>query len=250
MPIHDWTRVIAGTFHHFHCQWIAELSKALNGGVLPADYYAMSEQAAGEISPDVLTLRRGDEPRAPAADSHSGLTALADAPPDVAVASAASEAEFYASKRRRLVIRHSSDDSIVAILEIVSPGNKSTRAALRKFLDKATSIIQDDLHLLVIDLLPPGKHDPQGIHSAIWEEISDEFFEMPANKRLTVASYSCGPVRRAFMQPLAVGDVLPDMPLFLEPEWYVNLPLERTYADAYSAVPERWRHVLERSSES
>ena len=32
MPVHDWTRVQAGTFHHFHCAWITHLAEALNGG--------------------------------------------------------------------------------------------------------------------------------------------------------------------------------------------------------------------------
>ena len=35
MPIHDWTRVDAGIFHHFHYQWISTISNALNGGLLP-----------------------------------------------------------------------------------------------------------------------------------------------------------------------------------------------------------------------
>jgi hypothetical protein len=35
------------------------------------------------------------------------------------------------------------------------------------------------------------------------------------------------------------------MPLFLEPGWYVNLPLEPSYLEAYGAVPERWRSVIE-----
>src|ERR687884_439463 len=30
MPVHDWTRVDAGIFHHFHHAWIAEISSALN----------------------------------------------------------------------------------------------------------------------------------------------------------------------------------------------------------------------------
>jgi len=56
MPIHDWTRVPAGTFHHFHHSWIEEIARALNRGLLPRDYYAMSEQITGSLGPDVLTL--------------------------------------------------------------------------------------------------------------------------------------------------------------------------------------------------
>jgi hypothetical protein len=29
MPVHDWTRVSAGTFHHFHQAWIVEISNSL-----------------------------------------------------------------------------------------------------------------------------------------------------------------------------------------------------------------------------
>src|ERR1700686_2693078 len=43
MPIHDWTRVGAGTFHAFHHAWIAHLMEALNEGMLPPDYYALTE---------------------------------------------------------------------------------------------------------------------------------------------------------------------------------------------------------------
>ena len=51
--------------------------------------------------------------------------------------------------------------------------------------------------------------------------------------------------KRAVIESLAVGDVLPDMPLFLTPEFYVNVPLERTYCAAFDGVPRRWREVLE-----
>ena len=42
MPIHDWTRVQAGTFHFFHQRWIAALCDALNLGGLPDGDFAMS----------------------------------------------------------------------------------------------------------------------------------------------------------------------------------------------------------------
>jgi len=60
MPIHDWTRVTAGTFHDMHLAWIAELRRSLNAGVLPGGYYAQAEQVADTIIPDVLTLASSD----------------------------------------------------------------------------------------------------------------------------------------------------------------------------------------------
>ena len=56
MPIHDWDRVDAGTFHYFHMRWIASICDVLNDGLLPRHYYAMGEQRAARDEPDVLTL--------------------------------------------------------------------------------------------------------------------------------------------------------------------------------------------------
>ena len=79
MPIHDWTRVDAGLFHAFHHDWVSVLSRALNSGVLPADYFALPEQSIQGPIPDVLTLNLSpgrDEPNGTA----SGL-AVASVPP-------------------------------------------------------------------------------------------------------------------------------------------------------------------------
>jgi hypothetical protein len=46
-------------------------------------------------------------------------------------------------------------------------------------------------------------------------------------------------------QPVAVGRTLPDFPLFLTPELYVNVPLDATYQAAWHGVPARWKRVLE-----
>src|SRR3954447_11828348 len=45
MPIHDWTRVDSGLFHAFHQDWISTLSRALNAGILPPDFFAIREQS-------------------------------------------------------------------------------------------------------------------------------------------------------------------------------------------------------------
>jgi hypothetical protein len=245
MPIHDWTQVAAGTFHHFHTAWIIALSDALNDGVLPEGYYAMGEQVSGSIVPDVLTLYDESVPRQSPPANHEGMLAVADAPPKVLVTAFSSEPESYALRRRRLVIRHVTGDSVVAVVEIISPGNKSNHAAFEKFVDKVLATLYDSRHILLVDLLPPGPYDPTGIHGAIWDEIAESAYQPPSDKLLTLASYEAGPIKRAYVQPLAVGDVLPDMPLFLEPEWYVNVPLERTYRKAYPSVPRKWRDVLE-----
>jgi hypothetical protein len=248
MPIHDWTRVSAGTWHAFHLSWISEIQLALNRGLLPPDYYAQAEQIAGPYGPDVLTLQSDDTPPAPAngspgAPGTSAGVAVSVLPPRVRL-TAEAEMNDYVLKRRTLVVRHASGDRIVALIEIVSPGNKAARHALRSFVEKAVEALYRGYHLLVVDLFPPGPRDPQGIHAAIWGEFSDDPFALPPGDPLTLAAYSAGPVKRAYVEPTAVGRVLADMPLFLDPELYVNVPLEATYAAAYRGVPRRWQQVL------
>ncbi|RPI76391.1 MAG: hypothetical protein EHM42_14785 [Planctomycetaceae bacterium] len=68
---------------------------------------------------------------------------------------------------------------------------------------------------------------------------------LPADKPLLLVSYECDFVTRGYIEPIRVGDRLPEMPLFLEPEHFVNVPLEQTYNGAWQAVPDRWRRVIE-----
>lgn len=62
MPLHDWTLVSPGTYHRFHTVWIAELTKVLNTGLLPRQYYAEPEQVLGDTGPDVLALEIDRDP--------------------------------------------------------------------------------------------------------------------------------------------------------------------------------------------
>src|SRR5688572_17581983 len=167
MPMHDWTRVIAGIFHHFHQRWIGEIADALNDGRLPDGYYALSEQQAEGPIPDVLTLERsmeaGDyETFAPIGETSGGV-ALADAPPRVRYTLEAEQA-IYAAKADHVAVFHATGDRVVSYVEVVSPGNKQSEAAVRKFLDKLADAIQRSCHLLVIDPHPPTHRDPQGLH--------------------------------------------------------------------------------------
>src|SRR4051794_4282126 len=94
MPVHDWARVEAGIFHHFHSAWITELARALNAGLLPPDHYALGEQVAGGLGPDVLALRAPlAEGNGPSGDVQ-GTVAVAVAPPKVRL-TARAEAEQY-----------------------------------------------------------------------------------------------------------------------------------------------------------
>jgi hypothetical protein len=240
MPVHDWTRVDAGLFHDFHQSWMVALRNALNGGKLPPNYFALVEQHISGPIPDVLTL----ELAADAAESgDGGGVAVAAAPPRARLIRRI-EAEIYSRKASRLTVRHR-HGRVVAVVEIVSPGNKGSRAEFRSFVEKSADLILQGVHLLVIDLFPPGPRDPQGIHKALWDEFLVEDLELPPGKPLTVASYDAGPPRVAYVEFVGGGDALPEMPLFLRPEVYVPAPLEATYQATWSLFPAALKGLLE-----
>jgi hypothetical protein len=240
VPIHDWTRLEPGDFHHFHQRWISALTDSLNGGLLPPEYLALAEQVTGRPIPDVVTLQTG----APQGDP--GGIAVATAPPTARVI-AKLERINYAKRVDRVVIRHSRE-RVVAIIEILSPGNKDSRIAIRTFVEKAADILNQGVNVLVVDLFPPTPRDPQGIHKAISDEFGDEPFELPPDKPLTVASYIGGDLPTAYVESVGVGDPLPSLPIFLSETRYIPGPLEATYKQAWAVFPAQLKELIEPSA--
>lgn len=239
MPIHDWTRVRANRFHHFHQTWTTNLAAALNAGLLPAGCFAMAEQIAGGPEPDVIALEL-TPPQTIGPPTGPSVQTLTPKARYVT----RTESDIYARKANRVVIRHP-DGDVVAVIEIVSPGNKDSRHAIRAFARKAATFLRAGVHLLVVDLFPPGPRDPQGIHKVIWDRIKDEPFTLPPDKPLTVAAYSAGGEIVAYVEPVAIGDTLPGMPVFLTPTHYVACPLEATYRTTWDQYPTVLKGPLE-----
>jgi hypothetical protein len=240
MPIHDWTRMEAGDFHHFHQGWITNLANALNSGGLPPGYMAMAEQVTGGPIPDVITLqsRRPSNPVV-------GGVAVKEKPPTARFV-ARLEKAVYARRADRVVIRHARG-RVVAVIEIVSPGNKSNRHTIRTFVEKAAEILRQGVNLLVVDLFPPTPRDPKGLHKLIWDEVVDEPFDLPPDKPLTVAAYLGGEAPMAFVDFVGMGDALPSAPIFLSDSEldYVPAPLEETYNQAWAVYPEDLKEIMQ-----
>jgi hypothetical protein len=245
MPVHDWSKVDANLFHDFHQTWSINIRNALNGGLLPPGFSALVEQHAGGLVPDVLALERRS--RLPGDEPAGGL--LTATPPNTRHVMR-SKGLLLAARANRIVIRHRLGE-VVCIIEIVSPGNKSGRSALRSFVEKSFDFLRNGVHLLVIDLLKPTPRDPQGIHKAIWDLFDeDEPFELPPDKPLTLAAYVAGDLTAgiettAYVEPIGIGAILPNMPAYLERSGYVPVPLEATYQAAWFSCPADMRELVE-----
>ncbi len=229
MPLHDWTRVPSGLFHHFHQGWAWEIGRSLNRGRLPAGLSALVEQRSGPKETDVLTV----ELAAPDESSQGGTAVLER--PKTRIQRQTDKA-FYAEKANRITIRHHLG-RIVAFIEIVSPGNKDGDLALELFVTKVAQAMQQGIHVLVLDLFPPTNRDPNGIHKAIWDQFDREEFAFPLDQDRVFASYEADGVQTAHIETVGLGDTLPDMPLFIAPGAHVLVPLEETYLRAWDDTP-------------
>lgn len=112
MPIHDWTRVKPGIFHAFHHDWITEIARALNRGIMPSNFYALPEQFAAGFGPDVLTLQEEDADSEPNENPAISGGVLLAAPKLKPIAETVME--FYRQKQMNVAVRHVSDDRLVA----------------------------------------------------------------------------------------------------------------------------------------
>ncbi len=255
MPVHDWTRVDAGIFHDFHQRWIIAICNVLNGGLLPSDYYAMAEQVAEGPIPDVVTLEQiasdNDSATSSGSEGTSLGVAVLDSPPRTRYSHEV-DMEMYAGRATRVVVRHVSGDRVIGYIEIVSPGNKHSAVAMRAFVDKLARGLRSGCHVLVIDLHPPTSRDPRGVHALFWQQHfgDDDAPGVDQQNPLGLSAYCSSARPTAYFEPLSVGDALIDMPVFLTQDYYINVPLEQTYLEAWQGVPQRWRRVVDEARSS
>jgi hypothetical protein len=153
MPMHDWTRIPPGIYHDFHGGWIYAIRGALNSGLLPKGYYALAEQVTRTIGPDVLTLHNpaangsanGTGNGAPQGGANErGGVAVATLPKAQIEAKAE---RIVPPANRQLSIRHVSDHRMVAMIELVSPGNKASTGEFDSFVGKARTVLNEGIHL-------------------------------------------------------------------------------------------------------
>lgn len=236
MPMHDWTRVGAWLYHDFHTLWMTTIRRTLNDGRMPPGFYALAEQTTRTMGPDVIALERR-QPGAARQPAPAGTT------PAVAVRASA-KPQSPAFRPKRVAIRHTTGDRVVAIIELVSPGNKDSRHAARQFARKVVRAVHGGVHVLFVDPFPPRAGDPDGMHNVVWPMLNGDPHHFPPDTPLLAAGYEAVAPPNCYLTPFAVGRPLPDMPVFLEPGLSVTLPLEATYTAAFADVLPMHRQML------
>jgi hypothetical protein len=230
MPVHDWTRVETWQFHHFHTMWLTHLAEQLNTGGLPAGYEAYAEQRAELYIPDVLTLTGVTPP----GSTSNGAVAVAEPRTRRQAVS-----KGIPALGRAVAVRHVSRRRVVAVIEVVSPRNKDRPESVGDFAGKVAGMVCGGVHAVVVDLLPPGRHDPGGMHPAVWALLDEGTpgEPPPPDEPLTFAGYKADRLPVAHLEYAVVGRPIPPVPLFLDGGQFVDLPLEETYMTGYDRLP-------------
>jgi hypothetical protein len=222
MPLHRWPNPHV-PWRSFHRHWIVRLVEYLNQDVLPPIFYARPTEFIIGVEPDVLLLQEHDQP--------NGFTST-----QTALAEATLTAVLPAPAELPIVGIYSSYDAtrLVAVIELVSPGNKDRPEAIQAFVEKVVFLLQDGVHVLVIDVLSL----PQlSIRRPILGRLGLEQ-ETAAEGTLWISSYCSLPGGepyphvevREWAQPAAIGNRLPSAPLFLRSDkLWVTVDLEATY---------------------
>ena len=234
MPLHDWSRAEAGAFQSFSTVWIVEILRVLKRGLLPEGYEAIPERHAFGIVPDVLTFQKSSRKPLPS-PRHGPSNEAVSTPPKF---DARRDRRVKPPLQRMLAIRDTSHHRLVAVVEIVSPGDKDRGHAARNFVRKTAELLARGIHLLLLDLHPPGRRDPEGLHNRVWRELTAGAAPLPFGPCANLTAFDAGDGKiGGFVVPVDIGHALPAMPLFLEPGLHVDVPLEGTYMSSLDLLP-------------
>ena len=241
MPIHDWTRGPDYLFHNFHLSWVVALCDHLNRNVLPSTHFALSETI--ELRPPVgfEVYPEPDQPRRVRASREEHASAGELLP--TTQFSFKRERIEYAN--RAVTIRSADTHAVESAILLISQQDREVGYRWESCVRHAVATLTHAIHLLVVELFPPNLRNPQSIHQAIWDRFGEEPFTLPPDKPLTVAAYASGAELTAYVEPLGVGDPLPDMPIFLKSNRDVQIQLEASYAQVWAGLPAPLKELIE-----
>jgi hypothetical protein len=114
----------------------------------------MSEVDARGPIPDVLAPQA--QPALPP-QGPAGIAVL-DRPPRARIVSRGENTRGYARRADHLAL-YLPQGELIAVIEIVAPGNKDNTNGLKAFVRKAGKLLRRGVHLLVVDLFPPSVRD-------------------------------------------------------------------------------------------
>lgn len=217
----------------FHGLWAACIVEKLNRDVLAAEFYAdMQVHIGGQIEVDIATLAETPDmaPR-----PTTSATAVLEAPVWTPPTTTLSIPTVFPDDIEVQVFATAAGATLVAAIELVSPGNKDRPETRRMFTAKCLAYLSRGIGLVIVDIVT---NRLANMHNELMAFLGQAEPLVMASAPFTYA-VAYRPVRtpggdRIDVWPmlLQVGQPLPELPLALRNAGVVPLDLEETYLAA------------------
>ena len=212
----------------FQGLWAAAIVEKLNSDVLAEEYFAdMHVHIGSQVEIDVAALQEKPGPGERRSAREPGATAMW-APPTASMVMPA----LFPDDIEVQVFTTTTGASLVAVIELVSPGNKDRLEARRAFAAKCVSYLSRGIGLVVVDVVT---NRLANLHNemAAWLGCGAPFLMEPASSTYC-AAYRPSQQREGgqieiWPVPVHPGDRLPVLPLALRNAGSAPLDLESTY---------------------
>jgi hypothetical protein len=217
----------------FHAFWAATIAETLNR-ILPQRYVAVIHSRLGaRVEADVAEWEQTDNGIQPVSGNgdQGGVAVQTYAPPRTALTMPI----VFPDDLEVRILDTRDGAQLAAVIELASPGNKDRPETRRLFAAKCAAYLARGLGLISIDIVTSHHFN---LHNEFVELLAaGHSFAMPEDVFLYAAAYA--PARRdekslvdLWLEPLALGQPLPVLPLALRGGGRVPVDLETTYSDA------------------
>jgi hypothetical protein len=215
----------------FHTTWAATLADLLNRGVLPPEYIALEQIHAGpsvEIDTSVFRESNGAAPGGP-------VTATVPRTVWTPAAAAVSWPITYPPSATVEILSTEGGRTLVAVVELISPGNKDREGKRQLFAAKCAGHLARGVGVVIVDVVTSRQGN---LHHDILRLLGvGSEYDMPGSPSLYAVAYrplqtDQGGRVDTWPTPLTVGAALPTLPLSLGADLTVPLDLEAAYSEA------------------
>jgi hypothetical protein len=227
----------------FHHSWAVTIVQRLNGTILTREFESEPEVHRGtRIAIDVATYEDEPEPSLFGTNGSNGGVATAVqtyAPPAPPLTGevAFTDPDLFEVQ----IYKQDGVWKLVAAIELVSPANKDRPSHRRAFATKVASYLQQGVSVVTVDIVTERQAN---LHAELAELLHlPDSFDWQSPTGLSAAVYRVVKPKDQNQErldvwpyPLAVGEPLSTVPLWLSPVLAVPLELELTYANACRAL--------------
>ena len=237
MPLLDHSRPphsIVAPFESFHSNWGTRLADFVSERLPPGFFATEHAHAGAHLEIDVATYERPHAPVPPPPSNGAGVATLA-APVWAPPAPARTMPALFPDTFEVRILSNRDGNVLVAVIELVSPGNKDRLDERTAFAAKCASYLRQGVSLIVMDVIT-NRHF--NLHNELMHLMNaDPSLQLPANAHLYGVAYR--PVRREerpeidlWLTTFQVGDILPLLPLRLTGDLFIPVDFEATYLEA------------------